>query len=663
MLTGKQVFTGDTVSDTLASVLAREPEWQSLPANLHPRIRLLLERCLKKYSKDRYSGISDARVDIEEVLTDSRGVYLQPATVVGGRSRMRAVLPWIVVIILVGAIVGLVVRQPRVPEPQIIRYGYDLPESQQFAGFDFPALAISPDGQKFVYATPEGLYLHYLNELNARVISGTNGNSWNPFFSPDGKWIGYFSLDDKKLKTISIDGGAPVPLCDVAMSGGAHWYEDTNIVYSDALGGGIYRVSTQGGTPESLVKTEGNFLSFPQVLPDGKTIIYTSNTGTDFNIWMKSLVSGDAKELFPGTSARYLPTGHIVYELPGDNNLFAVPFSLDRLSRTGGEIHLLEGVLQRGGCAQYAISDSGTLAYLPGSAVDPNSQRTLVWVDRNGEEEPIGAPPMFYKYPNISPDGTKIAVTDYAGLNHNIYIWDLVRKRPNKLTLEGKDNLCPVWSPDGERIAFWSYGLYCTAANGTGQNEKLGGNLVPYCWPGNVNAIVGVEMASAHAEYIAMLSMEGNLPQKTILQKAPVQRSPKISRKERWMAYTSNTSGRDEIYVVSFPEADKGPWQVSQGGGAAPLWSPDGRELFYLNGESVLSCSIETEPVFIPGNCEELFQGTFIVPLPGEGTPWDILPDGKKFLMIKPGKSEDPSRKINVVFNWFEELKEKLPVP
>ena len=684
MLIGRQVFTGETVSDTLASVLAKEPEWQSLPPNLHPRIRLMLERCLEKDPKNRYSGINDARVDIDKALTDPSGVYAKATTIVKPITGIRRILPWIAAVVLISIIIGFVIWQLREPKPQIMRFDYNLPEDQQFTVRELLSiLAVSPDGKQFVYATPKGLYLRSLDELTASLIPGTEERTCTPFFSPDGKWVGYYSEDDRELKKISIDGGTPVKICDVDLLVGAHWYKDDSIVYGQ-LPGSIMRVSAMGGTPESVVKsTGGGFIALPQILPDGKTILYTSTTGgTDFRIRIQSLLSGDSEELFPGTSAQYLPTGHIVYNLPNDSTLYAVPFDLDKLEVRGGALPVAKNMLQLINSRHYAIADSGTLVYFQGAAMaDPNNQRTLVWVNRTGKEETIGAQPMFYKYPNISPDGTKIAVTDYAtGMDHHIYIWDLVREALIKLTIEGTDNISPVWSPDGKRIAFVSArresdgGLYCKVADGTGQDEQLNPTpdqvLLPYCWSSDGKTIVGVEVefADTWREHIAMLSIDGERTQKTLLRRASVERSPKISPDGQWMAYTSNVSGSEEVYVRPFPEVDKERWQVSTGGGAAPLWSPDGRELYYLNGDEVMVVSVKTDPSFeMVGAPQTLFRATFIPPLTGEGTPWDIHPKTKKFLMIKPGESTDDEsadnpRKIIIVTNWFEELKKLAPV-
>jgi serine/threonine protein kinase len=230
MLTGRQVFTGETVSDTLASVLAREPKWQSLPSNLHPRIRLLLERCLKKEPRDRYGVINDARVDIQEVLADPSGVLVESAAAAKPPKRLRLGLAWIAAVIISLIAGGVVVWKLKPTEPrQVIRLDYELPEGQQFGGLDMRSLAVSSDGKQIAYSTSKGLYLRSVNELTAKLIAGTEGATGQPFFSPDGKWIGYVS--ESKLTKISINGGSPVVLCDVQLVAGASWHEDNTIMY------------------------------------------------------------------------------------------------------------------------------------------------------------------------------------------------------------------------------------------------------------------------------------------------------------------------------------------------------------------------------------------------------------------------------------------------
>jgi eukaryotic-like serine/threonine-protein kinase len=573
------------------------------------------------------------------------------------------------------------VQKPAVrqtPEPrQVMRFYYELPEGQQLSGLIVSAIAVSPNGKQFVYSTPKGLYLRSVDESSAKLITGTEEYTEQPFFSPDGKWIGYFSIADQKLKKVSINGGVPILLRDVAQLAGASWYEDNTIVYGQ-LPGDIMRISAKGGTPESLVKAKSGFLYFPQVLPDGKSVLYSSTTGdVDRTIMVQSLKSGESKELFAGVWAQYLPTGHIAYRLADNSSLFVVPFDISTLKVTGEAVPIVQGVLQS------AVTNSGTLIYLSGSAIaDANNQRILIWVDRKGKEEPLLVQPTFYKYPNISPDGTKIAVTDYSGKTHDIWVWDLVRKTFTKLTSEGKDNISPVWTPDGKRIAFFSFGhgssgnvsgIYWKAADVTGQDELLSSTpdrlLFPYCWSSDGKILVGAELTAAmDRTHIGMLSMEGDHAQKTLVQQA-MEGSPKISPDGRWMAYSSTESGQTDIYVRPFPDVDKERWQISASGGGSPLWSPDGRELFYINGDAVMVVSVKTEPSFnIIGIPKVLFRGTFVGPYMGEGTPWDISHDGQRFLMIKPpvstgaGSMAAGPRKINIVVNWLEELKQRALV-
>jgi serine/threonine protein kinase len=679
MLAGRQLFTGETVSETLASVLKSEPEWKRLPANLHPRIRFLLERCLEKEIRNRYGSVNDARVEIQKVLADPSGVLVEPVTTVKPRRRLQLGLPWVAATaILCIIIAGLAVWRLKPTEPrQVTRFDYDLPEGQQFVTTSFPLLDVSPDGKQFVYSTTKGLFLRSVDELTAKLIAGTEGVTVEPFFSPDGKWIGYFSVTDRKLKKIAVNGGAPVALCDVApFLTGASWYADNTIVYGQYTNS-IMRVSANGGTPEAIIKAKSEVLGFPQVLPGGKSVLYTAAGGTaQYRLMVHSLKSGESKELFAGRMARYVPTGHIVYALPNNNNLFSVPFDLDRLEVKGGPVPIVEAVLGSG--VQYSASDAGTLVYMPGTATTAAAPgRTLVWVDREGKEEQIAAPPNSYNYPKISPDGTRVALTIATGGNGDVWIWDFIRKTMTRLTFDKASDLQSIWTPDSKRIVFASNreggagSVYWKAADGTGAEEKLGSmpnlGLWPWSWSGDGKTLVTQETDAASKWDIGTLSMEGDRARKSLLHEEATEIQPEVSPDGRWMAYTSNESGRTEVYVRPFPDVDKGKWQVSTSGGTSPLWSPDGRELFYLSEDnSVMAIAVETKPAFSLGTPKTLFRSSNVGSTPGAGTPWDIHPDGKRFLMMKPPGSAPSAgsgpQKINVVLNWFDELKQRVQV-
>jgi serine/threonine protein kinase len=674
MLAGRAAFSGKDVTDILAAVIRSEPEWNSLPANLHWRLQEVLERCLKKDAKDRYHDISDVKVDVQRILTDPSGLMAQPA-IAAPRTRLRTMLPWLAAIlgiIIVGIAIWLL-KQPPPPEPrQVMRFEYDLPEGQQLTGLD-----LSPDGKQFVYSTTKGIYVRSVNELIAKLIAGTEGPASQPFYSPDGKSIGYFTPNDNWLKKIAITGGAPINLC-TALAQGAWWGADNTIVYS-TITGGIFRISANGGTPESLIKAKSEILFAPQILPDGKSVLYSAAaSNTQMRVMVQSPKLREPKELFAGAGARYLPSGHIVYRMPNSNNLFAVAFDLDKLKVIGSPVSILEGFL--GG----AVSESGNMIYVSqpaavaqGAAGTASSGPTLVWVNREGKEEPLGAPPHNYFNPKISPDGTKVALAIFVDANMDIYIWDLARETLTRLTFEKGTDILPIWTPDGKRIVFASdregnRGIYWKAADGTGEDEKLSStpdkNLMPWCWSSDGKTLVMMEMDSAYTKSdIGTLSMEGDRARKLLLKEKFLEANPNISPDGKYIAFLSAESGRGEVYVRPFPEVSKGKWQISDGGADFARWSPDGRELLYNSSDAIMAVSVETEPTFKPGKTKVLFKGAFIRGY-GATPSWDISPDGKRLLIIKPpirtGAAPTAAvlRKIVVVINGIEELKQRVPV-
>jgi serine/threonine-protein kinase len=515
-----------------------------------------------------------------------------------------------------------------------------------------------------------------VDELTAKLIAGTEDSPAVPFFSPDGKWIGYRSGRDSKLKKIAIGGGAPVVLCDAPTLLGAHWEPDNTIVYG-SRGNGIMRVSANGGTPECIVKQKSGALLLPQILPGGESVLYTIYAGLQNSIAVQSLKSEEPRVLFAGVGAKYLPTGHIVYGV--ENDLCAISLDPNKLEVAGGSASIVSGVF-RITAPQYALSDSGTLVYIPGTTAEAPTGRSLVWADKNGKEEPLGAPPNNYFTPRISPDGTRVALAVLSD-NFDIWIWDLVRKTLTRLTLDKSNELQPVWTPDSKRIVFSTdrdgpYGIYWKAADGTGKEEKLVGesnrSFQPYSLSRDgkmlvMDAIEGILNPSSVKLDIGILSMEGERVWKPLLKEDYVETQAQISPDGRWMAYVSTESGRNEVYIRPFPEVDKGKWQVSTSGGASARWSPGGRELLYLSADnSVMTIAVKTQPAFSLGTPKILFKSIYAGTTTTSGTPWDIHADGKRFLMMKmPGADASAGsgpRKINIVLNWTEELKQRVPV-
>ena len=419
-----------------------------------------------------------------------------------------------------------------------------------------------------------------------------------------------------------------------------------------------------------------------------------------------SLESGERKVLWRGGSdARYVSTGHLLYAL--DDALFALPLDLERLEVSGGPVPLLAGLQRAGGpgtntaTAQYGVSDGGTLVHVVGASIETQA-RTLAWVDRNGREEAIAAPPRAYLYPRISPDGTQVAL-DVRDQENDIWVWSLARSTLTRLTFDPGFDRYPVWTPDGRRIVFSSQpagapNLFWQAADGTGAAERLTESMNVQ-FPSSISAdgtrLVFEEQRPAPD--VQLLALGGERPSTLrepqgrpepgggttgsgrgepveprrvtpLVATMFAERNGDLSADGRWLAYESNESGRIEVYVRPFPEVDGGKWQVSTSGGRQPLWAPNSRELFFVDAEGrIVAVPIQTGPGFIAGNPQVIVDGPFATTLPGMvGRMYDVSRDGQRFLMVKALEGDDesaPPPQIIVVQNWFEELKRLAPVP
>ena len=672
MLTVRGTFDGRTVSDVLAGVLAKEPQWKTLPLNLHPRLRLLLERCLEKESKDRYGAISDARVDIQKVLSDPDGL-VQPAAKVA-RASAQSKLPWVATFVLGVLIAGVAVWTLRpAPEPGLVgRFDYDLPETQTLVNPSRALVALAPDGRQFVYSTVEGLYLRSLNALDARLSPGGDTNVRNPVFSPDGQWLAYYT--SRQLKKISTSGGAPVTLCDASNPFGMSWGADDMILFGQPEG--IMSVSANGGTPELIIEAEeGESFDGPQLLPGGNSILFSVGSDRNRNwdagqIVVQSLETRERSVVWSGGSdARYVETGHLVYAV--DDVLFAIPFDLDTLEVSGSPAQVVEGLTRASASASanYGVSERGSLMYLSAVSIGNSS---LVWVDREGREEPLPFDSAPYYWPRVSPNGMHVAVSIAGPEGPDVWIGELARGTLSRLTTTpGVDNV-PLWTPDNERVVFASlreqlgrFSFFSGRADGTGPVEKLltseaGGNFKPYGWSPDAMSMV-FDYGPPPSLDIGLLEMEGEESWRPLLQTEANEATPALSPDGTWIAYVSDQTGQPEIYVQRFPDlGDR--LLISSGGGTGPLWSPDGNELFYRNDDQMMAVSIDREPTFTPGRPVVLFEGEY--QLAGAiSRDYDLPPDGQRFLMIKAADENAAAPQIHIVLNWFEELKERVPVP
>jgi Tol biopolymer transport system component len=694
MLTGARAFAGDDVSDTLAAVLRGEPDWRRLPTETPTSIRRLLRRCLEKDRKRRLSDAADARLEVDDALLSPTPDAQTDATPALRVPLWRKAIPAAAVIIVgLAAGYGGWTLKPSAPRP-VARFAINLTEGDTFtAGRNW--VALSPDGTRLAYAANNRLYLLEKDQLTATPIAGGQtavlASPRNPFFSPDGQSIGFWEAG--QLKKVSVSGGAPVILCAISPPPfGATWATDNTILFGDG-NTGIWRVSGNGGTAERIITVDaGQRTHGPQLLPDGRTVLFTlaqSASWDEAQIVVQSLDGGTRKTVIGGgTDGRYLATGHLVYAL--GETVLAVPFDTTSLSIRGGPVPIIEGVRRQTGAtsapAQFAVSSEGTLAYVPLESSTP-ALRTLAWVDRRGREEAIPAPPRSYRQPRISLDGTRLAVVfPDEKQNVDIWVWGVAGGTWTRVTSDPDSDGEPVWTPDGQRLIFTSMrtgeiSLYRQAANGTGIAERLielnrQSSAMPGISPDGRHVVL--REAESGNSYIAIVDLGPDrgrqaLPirvgeSKPLVKSEFEEYNAEISPDGRWLAYQSNRSGTFEVYVQPFPDVASGLWPVSTTGGTEPVWARDGRELFYRapNG-AVMGVSIMPGSPWKASPPTQLFAATSYT-LAGVGTglsrTYDVSPDGRRFLMMK--NSDAPTQtstapRIVVVQNWFEELKRLAP--
>lgn len=580
-------------------------------------------------------------------------------------------LAGILAIAVIVLFTGFLMRATRPATRAITRLVVTLPLTDQLALGD-RGIALSPDGSRLVYVASHGdsdyrLYLRAINRFEAAPILGTEGAS-NPFFSPDGQSVGFSA--EGKLKKVSLSGGAPLTLCSAPAMRGATWDPDDTIIFTPSTGSGLYRVSAGGGTPTPLAapdqkKGEVSY-RWPEVLPGGRALLFTILAGADMRIGVLLLETGERRVLVEGgTYPQYVPPGYLVYARAG--GLQAVPFDLRRLAVTGPPVSVLEDVAMNpvNGWVKLSSSADGSLAYIPG--VSGAGGRTLLWVDRNGgAAQPLPAPLRGYLAPRLSPDGQRLAV-GIQDSNPGLWIYELVRGTLTRLTASAL-NPYQIWTPDGKRVTLRSalgnrFDLDWMPTNGSGVAEHLTtgqGLPIPGSWSPNGQVLAYSEQNPTTGWDIWVLKLEGDRKPRLFLQTPANEDAPIFSPDGRWLAYQSDETGHNEVYVRPFPDPGR-KWQISTEGGTEPLWARNGRELFYRNGDRMMAASVETKPTFASAKPKLLFKGNYAAGASGFLPRYDVSPDSQRFLMVKGAAQEQSASQINIVLNWSEELKEKFP--
>jgi Tol biopolymer transport system component/predicted Ser/Thr protein kinase len=685
MATRKRAFEGKTQASVIGAILKDDPPpISSLQPMTPPALDRVVKRCLAKDPDDRWQTARDLEVELKWIGEgDSQVVLVPTAATKGIRAlRRRGLIVSVGALVLVAVVTGLAVwnLKPSPPQP-VTRTVINLPPGQHLAGLEGgPAVALSFDGTHLAYVATQGsaqqLYLRAMDSLESKPIPGTDG-AVNPFFSPDGQWLGFFA--DAMLKKISVSGGAAVTLDNALQPSGASWGSQGTIAFVPTFNGVLQQLPDAGGTPQPLTRFEKGVLTqrWPELLPGGKAVIFaagaTAFNFTNAQVAVQSLGKGERRNLIQGgTQPRYAASGHLVYAQGG--SLMAVPFDPERLEVTGTAVPVVEGVeqSQSSGATQYSFSATGSLVYVSGGAQSVKSR--LVWVSRNGTEQPLAAPASGYLFPRLSPDGRRVA-TVISEQESQIWLYDLSRETLTRFTFEGNLNNAPVWTPDGKRIAFQSNkegpaNLFWQLADGSGGLERLTTSEyleAPMSWSPDGQLLAYLEINPSTQREIWVLRVGDPSAGTGQVRKAqPFLRTrfdevePRFSPDGRWLAYVSNESGRFEIYVQPYP-GPGGKWQISTEGGIDPVWNPNGRELFYGSGDKMMVVDIAAQPGFAAGKPRMLFEGRYErAPVPVAN--YDVSPDGQRFLMLKPSEQAQAApTQINVVLNWFEELKQKVP--
>jgi serine/threonine-protein kinase len=715
MLTGRRAFEGETVSDTLAAVLTKEPDWSALRAPISSRVRELLRRCLQRDQKQRLRDIGDARIALEEetaapTSTSGQSPFEEntaaPNPTVasaerashGRGNRTSLYLSWALTAAFAAAavVLGALALRARAPQRVSEIQGQILLSSEDLMDGGGAAVVVSPDGSQLAYVTRGSrgrLYLRRLDRLVPVEVPESDG-ALSPFFSPDGKWIGFFARG--KLRKAPVSGGAPATICEAPLPRGAAWVSDDAIVLAPQTTGGLSVVSAYGGEPRTLTKADvaarERSHRWPAALPGGKAVLFSTQlSGSDYDEGIVEAVElGTGKRTLVhrgGAFPRWAPSGHVLFARKG--TIYAVPFDARRLVPAGRPVPVLEKVMSStggeapsDGSAQVDVSASGYCAYRTG---ENETVYKLALVDRKGTVLKKSGAPRGYSWTRFGPDGNRAAVVIGAGAQSDVWVHDVARDAFSKLTFEGDDQTA-VWSPDGRDIAFTSdralglvttpggtpatiRGVYLKRADGSGPPRllfKLAGTIgVTGFSPDGRTLAFQVTRAGTQLDLGVMRLRDGEPDgEPSIVVDGPANEGGGVfSPDGRWLAYDSTDGGLGSIFVRSAAGGDA-KWQVSEQMGSNPRWSRDGTLHFLRQEGSIVATRVTAEggaPVF--GKEEELFRLESYDIGSRVANGWDVSPDGQRFLvLVREGAATSlEANHVTLVTDFAEELRRLAP--
>ena len=694
MLSGRPVFEGQTVADTIANLLQREPDWNQLPPAAPAALRKLVKRCLTKNPRDRLQAIGDARLALEEIIADPSA---QQADEPGSSPRWKKVLPWAV---LAGSaplfvLAGYLVRpSATLPEASVSQFEVTLP-SQVLAHNFRHGVSLSPDGRRMAWIGrpdegqgPRRIYVRSLDSWDIVALSGTDG-AQNLAFSPDGQWIAF--QQRQQLKKVAVGGGNPVVLVERLDNQGADWGppgitwgSNDTIVFPQQLGAGLSAVRANGGEPTvfTTLDTKANESShrLPHFLPDGSAVLFTvlryTNITPDWKraeVWVQPVGGERTRLLEEAMDAQY--AGNNVLVFARHDKLFAVRFDPAALTVSGKPVQVVDGVaralygnaaVQWSGAAQFSVAADGTLLYAPGS-IEPPQLSTYMWMDRKSRATTLieGMRPMMRFAPRVLPDGHRVAFSELH-VNKDIWIYDTVRGTEDRATYEGQNSF-PIWSPDGSRMAFRSdragpLGIYVAPASNPRQVTPVtpGPLDIPSSWTPDGKTLAftrGLSATGGNTDiYVVSVDQPGDA--RPLIATMASEAFPEFSPNGKWIAYVSNESGRAELYVQPYPGSGNRVTVSSGGGVSEPAWSRNSNELFYRVGPAIMSVRYGAGDEFVPERPEKLFDQPPLLGGTSVRVSYDVAPDGRfLFGVAVPDGADERIRRIfprtlRVAVNW-----------
>ena len=669
MLSGRRTFSGDTAADVMSGILREDPpELPVAERHIPPALARIVNRCLEKNPAGRFQSARDLAFALD-ALTSSTGPVA--ATRVTGRegSRVRSIPFAAAAAALIAGVLAAGAAWVLKPAPSadapVLKLSLAFPDGAVSANPEGPNLDISADGRNIVFTARAGgitqLVLRSLDRVTGQTLPGTD-DAYSPFFSPDGKSIGFFARG--RLRTIAI-GSLEIRDLAAAPSGRGGWWTDSGILYYAPVNNtGIMKVPSGGGTPSAVTtldRSKGEISHrWPQVLPGGKAMLLTVWTGPardNKSIQVLRLDTGSRETVANGgDTGRYVRSGHVLFGRL--DALMAVPFDVEQLTTTGAAIRTGETVRIGQEGASYAVSDEGTLVHLPGD--EHRLDARLVWVGRDGRVEPVSLPAQDIASPIVSPDGRRAAF-NLHGATNEIAIADFERGTVTAFTSGTTGSQAPVWSPDGRRIAYRGTrrgfrNVWVKTVDGTSEEQQLttGDHLqTPQSWSPDGKHLLYFDTDPVTGSDIWIVSVADKSAQPLV--KAPLAQSDAAwSPDGRWIAYLSNEYGGTEIFVLPFPLTGQ-RWRISTSGGSEPAWSRDGRQLFYRNAGQIYAVDVRTSPTFNAGTPQTLFADTFVI-APNSRTGYSIS-TGNRFLFAQPVRPDPPITHLPVVVNWFAELR------